>query len=118
MEKENVIKDKTFSFAVKIVDLYKILLEGKKEYVMSRQILKSGTSIGANVREAMNAESSNDFVHKLGISQKEADETLYWLELLFRSGYINEFEFEEYKNDCDEILKVIKSIIISMKRKL
>jgi four helix bundle protein len=117
-EKGNVIKDKTFSFAVKIVDLYKILLEGKKEYVMSRQILKSGTSIGANVREALNAESSNDFVHKLGIAQKEADETLYWLELLFKSGYINGSALEEYKNDCDEILKVIKSIIISMKRKL
>ena len=115
---KSIIKDKTFSFAVKTVDMYKNLKDSKREYVMSKQILKSGTSIGANVREALNAESINDFIHKLSIAQKECDETLYWLELLYKSEYINESEFIEYKNECDEILKVIKSIILSTKNKL
>ena len=115
---KSIIKDKTFSFAVKTVDMYKNLKDSKREYVMSKQILKSGTSIGANVREALNAESINDFIHKLSIAQKECDETLYWLELLYKSEYINESEFMEYKNECDEILKVIKSIILSTKNKL
>jgi four helix bundle protein len=83
---------------------------------MSKQLLRSGTSIGANVREAKNAQSKADFIHKLSISQKEADETLYWLELLQATDYINKEEFNSINNDGTEVLKLIKSIIISTKR--
>jgi four helix bundle protein len=86
---EDNIQTKTFAFAVDIVELCKILNE-KKEFVMSRQLLKSGTSIGANFREAQNAESKPDFIHKMGIAQKESDETLYWLDLLKATSYITE----------------------------
>ena len=112
---EDVIKVKSFKFAVRIVNLYKVLID-RKEYVMSKQILRSGTSIGANIREAKNAESKADFIHKLGISQKEADETLYWLELLFETNFITEEEFNSLNSDGLEVIKLIKSIIISSKR--
>jgi len=114
----SLIREKTFSFAVKIVELYKALVEIKREFVISKQILKSGTSIGANVREAGNAESKNDFIHKLSIAQKEADETLYWLELLYVSDYISKLQYSEYSNNCNEILKIIRSIILSTKENL
>lgn len=84
-EKNNPLKEKSFAFALDIIREYKILVEEKREYVMSKQILRSATSIGANIREAQNAQSKADFIHKLSISQKECDETLYWLELLFGS---------------------------------
>jgi len=99
------------------VNLYKYLCETKKEFVLSKQMLRSGTSIGANVREGLNAESSADFVHKLAISQKEADETLYWLELLKETEYLTDNEFNSIHNDCTEILKIIRSIIITTKQK-
>jgi len=83
----NVIKDKSFKFAVRIINLYKKLI-AEKEYVLSKQLLRSGTSVGANVREAQNAQSPKDFIHKLSISQKEADESLYWIELLKETNYI------------------------------
>lgn len=92
-EKQNPLKEKSFQFALKIVKLYTFLSEQKREYVMSKQLLKSGTSIGANIREAQNAQSKADFIHKLSISQKECDETLYWLELLYQSGFLEEKEF-------------------------
>lgn len=114
----SLIREKTFSFAVKIVELYKALVEIKREFVISKQILKSGTSIGANVREAGNAESKSDFIHKLSIAQKEADETLYWLELLYVSDYISKLQYSEYSNNCNEILKIIRSIILSTKENL
>ena len=85
--KENPIKDKSIAFAIRIVNLYKYLVE-KDEYVLSKQILRSGTSIGANIAEAIRAESNNDFIHKLSISRKEAQETIYWLELLHQTDYI------------------------------
>ena len=88
MMKENVIKEKSILFAIRIVNLYKFLNE-KGEFVMSKQILRSGTSIGANIAEAVRAESDNDFVHKLSISRKEGEETLYWLDLLFRTDYLS-----------------------------
>lgn len=87
--KDNIIKTKSFSFAVRVVKLYKILTTERKEYMISKQLLRSGTSIGANVREALNGESKADFIHKLAISQKECDESLYWLELLKETNYIN-----------------------------
>ena len=114
---KSIIKDKSFKSAVRIVNLYKCLTENKKEYVLSKQMLRSGTSIGANVREGLNAVSSADFVHKLAISQKEADETLYWLELLKETEYLNENEFISIHNDCVELLKIIRSIIITAKKK-
>ena len=112
---EDVIKNKSFSFAVRIVNLSK-LLNSKGEFVMSKQLLRSGTSIGANVREAKNAQSKADFIHKLSISQKEADETLYWLELLNTTDYISNDEFLSINKDGVEVLKLIKSIIISAKK--
>ena len=115
---ENNIKDKTFKFAVRIIKLYQFLTTDKKEFVLSKQILRSGTSIGANYREADNAESKADFVHKLAISQKEADETIYWLELLKETKYINKKEFESIHQEAVEILKIIKTIIIKTKKNM
>ena len=89
MEKKNIVKEKSFLFAIEIVGLYKVLAE-RKEFVLSRQMLRSGTSIGANIREAEQAQSKADFIHKLSISLKEANETEYWLDLLFETQYISE----------------------------
>jgi four helix bundle protein len=116
-ENKSIIKEKSFHFAVRIINLYKYLSETKKEFVMSKQLLRSGTSVGANVREAHNAESDADFIHKLAISQKECDETLYWLELLKETNYINENEFNSLHGNALELLKIIKSIILTMKQK-
>jgi four helix bundle protein len=116
--KKSILLEKTFAFAIRIIRLYQYLINEKKEYVLSKQILKSVTSIGANSREAQNAESKMDFIHKLAIAQKEADETLYWLELLKATDYINETEFISLTNDCIEILKIIKSSILTTKQKL
>ena len=113
---ENTIKTKSFQFAIRIVHLYKYLSDEKREYVLSKQILRSGTSIGANVRESQNAESKADFLHKLGIAQKETDETLYWLELLEATSYIDEEEFLSMHKDANEILKLVRSIIITSKK--
>jgi len=114
--RENVVLSKSFLFAVRIVNLSKVLID-RKEFVLSKQILRSGTSIGANAREAHNAESNADFIHKLAISQKETDETLYWLELLHATNYISSDEFNSLNGDATELLKIIKSIIVTMKYK-
>jgi four helix bundle protein len=116
-KKESIVKNKSFKFAVRIVKLYKFLLESKKEFVLSKQLLRSGTSIGANIREAHNAESEADFIHKLSIAQKECDETMYWLELLKDSDFLTQVEFESVYAEAVEILKILKSIIITMKAK-
>ena len=92
-----------------------LLNSERKEFVMSKQFLRSGTSVGANVREAINAQSKADFVHKLAIAQKECDESLYWLELLKETKYINETEFISMSDDAVEILKIIRSIILTTK---
>lgn len=89
----------------------------RKETVLSKQLLRSGTSIGANVREAINAESPADFIHKYAVAQKECDETLYWLELLQETEYITETEFDSIYNDAEELLKMIRSIILTSKQK-
>ncbi|GHT21430.1 hypothetical protein AGMMS4957_10170 [Bacteroidia bacterium] len=114
--KESIIKEKSFNFAIRIVKLYKILCEDRKEYVLSKQLLRSGTSVGANIREALNGESRADFVHKCAIAQKECDEALYWLELLRESEYISEVEFISMNDDAAALLKIIKSIILSTKK--
>lgn len=115
---DSILKDKTLKFAVRIVKLSQILKADRKEYVLSKQMLRSGTSIGANVRESRNAESDLDFIHKLAIAQKECDETCYWLELLFLTEYLNENEYNSMSSDAIEILKIIKSIIITVKKRI
>ncbi len=115
---ENVIKIKSFSFALKIVELYKFLSNDKKEFVLSKQLLRIGTAIGALVREAEQAESKLDFIHKLAIAQKEANESDYWLELLFQSGYLDEIQFQSVKSEIVEINKISASIIISTKQRI
>jgi four helix bundle protein len=90
-------------------------VEAKKEFVISKQILRSGTSVGANYREAQNAESKSDFIHKLGIAQKECDETLYWLELLQATSLIEQKMFDSIYKDASELLKMIKSAILTAK---
>lgn len=115
MEKKNIIKDKTFEFAKEIVYLYKNLAENK-EFVLSKQLLRSGTSIGANVREAEHAQSKADFIHKMSIALKEANETEYWLDLLFETKYLSVEEFQSIKNKNVEILKLLISIINTSKK--
>ncbi len=115
---KSILKDKSFALALRIIKLYKFLIESKKEYVISKQILRSGTSIGAMVREAQNAESKMDFVHKLAIAQKECDESLYWLELLVESEFITKDSYTNLHADALQILKMIKSAILTTKQNL
>lgn len=112
---ENVVLIKSKAFAIRIINLYKYLCEEKSEYVMSKQLLRSGTSIGANCREASRAQSKADFVAKLNISLKEADESAYWLELLKDTDYITEEQYKSIYADCDELIKLLVSIIKSAK---
>ena len=114
---ESVIHTKSLAFAVKIVKFCKYLSDEKKEYVLSKQLLRSGTSIGANVRESKNAQSDADFVSKLNIALKEADETQYWLEVLHLAEIITDKEFEEISNDIKEILAILTAIIKKLKVK-
>ncbi len=113
--RDNVIKTKSFAFAIKIVKLYKFLVETKKEYILSKQLLRSGTSVGAMVRESEFAESKPDFIHKLAIAQKEINETIYWLELLKETDYILKNDFEIINKDAIEIIRLITSIIKTTK---
>lgn len=116
--KESVLKDKSYSFALRIVKLYKYIVSEKKEYVLSKQILRAGTSIGANVEEANQAQSKADFIHKLSISQKEAFETDYWLRLLRDSEYLTETQADSLLNDCRELQKLITASIKTAKENL
>ena len=115
---KNILKEKSFALALRIIKLYKFLIENKKEYVLSKQILRSGTSVGAMIREAQNAESKMDFVHKLAIAQKECDETIYWMELLVQSDYISKEAFESVSAEAEQVLKMIKSAILTTKRNI
>lgn len=94
MKKENVVKDKSYSFAIRIVNLYKFLCIAKKEFVLSKQVLRAGTAVGALIWESEQAESKPDFIHKLAIALKEANETDYWLNILIDTGYINNKMFQ------------------------
>ncbi len=114
-ERKGAIIKQSFVFAVQIVNLYKFLSKEKKEYTLSRQLLRSGTAIGALAREAQNAESKADFVHKLGIAQKECDESIYWLELLLATEFIKKEEFNIHFNKATSLLKMIRSAIITTK---
>ena len=111
MKTENALKDKSFLFALRVIKCYQFLQTDQKEFVLSKQLLRSGTSIGANIREAEQAQSKSDFIHKLSISIKETNETLYWLELLGHSGYLKKNEFESIYQDCIELIKLLTSII-------
>ena len=107
----NIIVDKSKKFAIRIVNLYKFLVDNKKEYVLSKQLLRSGTSIGANVCEAIRGQSKADFGTKMNIALKEASETEYWLELLFQTGYLTETQYESIMADCKEINKILTTIV-------
>ena len=115
---KGALRDKSFVFAIRIVNLYKYLCEESKEYIMSKQVMRSGTSVGAMIREAEYSESKADFIHKLAIAQKEINETLYWLELLQETEYISNKEFESIYLDATEIIKMITSSIKTVKSTL
>lgn len=113
--KENIVKEKSFSFAVRIVNLSKYLVEQKREFVLSKQILRSGTAIGALIRESEHAESKADFIHKLSIALKEANETDYWIDLLHQTNYLMPKEHQSIKTDILELIKLLTSIIKTSK---
>lgn len=114
----HVLRDKTFQFSIRIVRLYNYLANEKKEYVLSKQILRSGTNPGAMIREAINAESGLDFIHKLSVAQKETGETQYWLELLFETHYLTEQEFQSLYGNTEEIMKLIRSSIKTKRKNI
>ena len=116
--KENIIQQKSFLFAVRIINLYKYLTTKKKEFVLSKQILRSGTSIGANIEESIGGRSDKEFLFKLEISYKEARETIYWLKLLKKTDYISISEFESIYAEAEEICKILAKIIITLKGKM
>ena len=107
---ENAVADKSLAFALRVIALYKYLCAEKNEYVLSKQVLRSGTSIGANIAEAQCAVSRKDFLSKLYIAFKECSETKYWLELLFRSDYIDAPQYNSIQSDCMELLKMLSAI--------
>ncbi len=117
-KRKNILKDKSKLFAIKIIELYKDLSERQREYVLSKQLLRSGTSVGAMVREAEYGQTKKDFIHKLSIAQKEINESIYWLELLFESDYISQSTFVEYSENAIEILKLLTSSIKTAKHSL
>ena len=110
-----ILRDKSFEFALRIIKLYKHLTEDKKEYVLSKQILRSGTSIGANVREGKNAQSNSDFISKYSIALKEADETRYWIELLYASEFIDDNAYKSLNGDVNELIPLLISSIKTAK---
>ncbi|MCM1365047.1 MAG: four helix bundle protein [Faecalibacterium sp.] len=116
--KENIIVDKSKKFALRIIKLYQYLCNDKHEYVLSKQVLRCGTSIGANIKEAIRGQTKADFYAKMNISLKEASETEYWLELLHESGYLEHILFQSIYSDCQEIIKLLMSITKSQKNDL
>ena len=115
MMKETALQMKSKAFAIRIIRMYQYLCEEKKEYILSKQVLRSGTSIGANIREAKRAQSTPDFYAKLYISLKEAEETEYWLELLVETDYITKEMFDSINTDCEEIIKLLVSSTKTLK---
>lgn len=116
--KGNIIEDKSFKFALRIIKLYKHLTVNKKEFILSKQVLRSGTAIGAMVREAIQAESRADFIHKLAMANKETNETEYWIQLLKESGYIDLKSADSLLKDNQEIKRILSSIIITTKKNI
>ena len=107
---QNAVVEKSFEFAVRIVNLYKYLVREHKEYVLSKQLLRCGTSIGANVAEAQRGQSKADFTAKMSIALKEANETLYWLKLLYRTDFLSQSQFENLEKDIQELLYILIAI--------
>jgi four helix bundle protein len=118
INQEKTARYKSKKFAVRVVNLYKYLCEEKKEYVLSKQLLRSGTSIGANLAEAEYGISEKDFLSKVYIALKEAAETVYWLDLLFETQYLTENEYQSVKNDAEEVLKMLKATTKTTSQKL
>ncbi|HPJ91324.1 MAG: four helix bundle protein [Bacteroidales bacterium] len=118
MKSDNIIQQKSFAFAIKIVDLYKYLINEKKEFVLSKQLLRSGTSIGANIEESIGGQSDKDFLHKISISYKEARESIYWLKLLRETNYLNVEKAESLIADAEEICKILGKIQITLKNRI
>jgi len=115
MMKENVAQQKSFAFAVRIVKICTYLQQEKKEYVLSKQLLRSGTSIGANIEESIGGQSNKDFLFKISIAYKEARESIYWLKLLQASDYLNENEVKSLINDANELCKLLAKTILTIK---
>lgn len=116
--KDNLIAEKSFAFAVRVVNLYKHLAGDKKEFILSKQVLRCGTSIGANISEAEKAQSNADFYAKLTIALKEANETLYWLRLMYATDFLTEKEFLSMEADAEELVAILVSITKTLKSKL
>ena len=117
MKNNNIVVQKSKAFAIRIIRLYQHLTTEKKEFILAKQVLRSGTSIGANIRESTRAQSTADFLSKMQISLKEADETEYWLELLMETEYITEKAGNSLLADCDELIKLIAAIVKTSKEK-
>jgi four helix bundle protein len=117
MEKENIVKEKSYKFSLRIVKLYKYLIENKNEYILSKQVLRCGTSIGANIEEAIGGITKKDFVNKIFISYKEARETHYWIRLLRDSDYLESNLSESILSECEELIKITGKIISSSRKK-
>jgi len=118
MNKENIIQEKSFAFAIRIVNLYKYICDEKKEYVLSKQILRSGTSIGANIEEGLGGQSNKDFISKLSVAYKETRETIYWLKLLTKTDFLSKEQADSILEDAEELCKIIAKILLTMKGKL
>ena len=115
---DNLIEEKSFQFAIQIVRLYRHLTKGKREYVLSKQLLRSGTSIGANIAESQEAQSRADFVSKISIALKEATESEYWIKLLYATDYLTQAEYDSILPDCVELAKILTAILKSSKTQL
>ncbi len=118
MKKDNIIQAKSFAFAIRIVKAYQYLINDKKEYILSKQLLRSGTSIGSNIEESIGGQSKADFISKLSISYKEARETMYWIKLLKATNYLLEDEAQSLIKDAEEICRIIGSIQITAKKNI
>ena len=112
---KSIIAEKAYAFSIRVVKMYQHLSAAKKEFILSKQVIRSGTSIGANIEEAIGGQSNADFIHKLSIARKEARETSYWLRLLYDTGYLEEKHFESIHADCKELVTILNSIILTSK---
>ena len=117
MKTDNVIQQKSFAFAIRIVNVYKYLISERKEFVLSKQLLRSGTSIGANIEESIGGQSDKDFLSKISIAYKESRETIYWLKLLQATNYLSQQESESLLIDAEEICRIIGKIQITIKNR-
>lgn len=117
MRSKSLVYDKSFKFSVRIINLYKYLVREKMEYILSKQVLRSGTSVGANIKEALYAQSIRDFTHKMNIALKEAGETEYWIELLIEAEYVDRKLGESLLDDCVVLVKMLASIVKTSKER-